>query len=115
MEQIENLASEIDTTGKQLAKAIKDASEMRVDYVRAFEGELIKIRDEHKESGERLPAEEMRAALAHQRLDRFIYAKHLTAEAHVDALKAYLRALEASTSARQSLLATMREEVRLAA
>jgi hypothetical protein len=57
-----------------------------------------------------MPAEDLRRAMAHQRIDRKLYGEHLTAQARVEGGKAYLRALTAAVSARQSVLSALRAE-----
>ena len=113
MSKIEESAREIDQCGRELATAIKSHSAAEISYEAEKEKALIEIHNAAKEKGEREPAQDLRAAMAHRKIDARIYGEYLLTKASADALRARLRALEASTSARQSLLATMREEARI--
>jgi hypothetical protein len=103
-------AAALDVAGKELAHAIGDAAKAAANYERAMQSALLELRDEHAKSGERMPAEDLRRAMAHQRIDRKLYGEHLTAQARVEGGKAYLRALTAAVSARQSVLSALRAE-----
>lgn len=119
MAKIEDSAAEIDEAGKLLAAAIHRASEAEIEYEQAKQEELIRLHGEYRLGGkrekEKPPAADLRAAMAHQRIDSAVYGNYLLTKATTEALKARLKSLEASTSARQSLLATMRDELRVAA
>jgi hypothetical protein len=114
MLQLDTAARQIDATSKELGQAIKSRADAENEYRRLLEIALIEIKDEHADEGKRLPAEDLRTAMAHQRIDRTAYATYLTAEAKVNALTAFLRGLSAATSARQSLLSALRLEGTLA-
>jgi hypothetical protein len=51
--------------------------------------------------------------MAHQRIDKKTYAEYLEADARVAALEAGGRMKRAAVSALQSLLATLRDEVKV--
>jgi len=110
MGQIDANARALDTAGAELGRAIKAMSEAEFAYDEAFESELLRIYHESKEAHERPPAEDVRKAMAHRAIRPTVYAAYLDARAQVDALKAYVRALEASVSARQSLLSALKAE-----
>jgi hypothetical protein len=114
IEQINRDARRLDSGGRRLASAIKELSELETDYRKHVEEARIRIYHDSKESGERMPAEDIRDALAHRQIPSDVYAKFLTARAEVDALKAWTRTVEHAVSARQSLLAALREELRTA-
>ena len=110
MASIDADARALDVAGRELGAAIKVLQGRELAYEEVHQKTLLAIYHEHKESGERLPAEELRRALAHQRMDRHIYAHFLEAKAQVNALQAYIGTLKASVSARQSLLSALRTE-----
>ena len=114
MEQIDKGAKALDGGGKELGKAITEAAKTELAYKESLEKALLEVRDGYRESGERMPAEDLRLAEAHQKVNGATYAKYLTSKARVDALRAWLRALEAQVSARQSLLRALTEEARAA-
>jgi hypothetical protein len=110
MAAVDSGARQLDSAGRALGKAIKNLSEAEAEYERHFEEALIGLVHRYKENGERLPGEDLRRALAHQNLAPDTYAKYLSAKAEVRALEAWVRTLQAATSARQSLLSTLRAE-----
>ena len=55
-------------------------------------------------AGERMPAEDVRRAIAHQNVDAGIYGAHLMAKANREALEKRVTARRAAVNARQSLL-----------
>lgn len=115
MAAINTDAANLDTASKELFRAIEERGEAQAAYDHALNAELIRIRDEAHRLGERLPAEDLRKAIAHGKIDRSVYADFLTATAKVEAMKARTRAISDAMSGRQSLLAAMRDEARAAA
>ncbi len=114
MEAISDDAGSLDAASKALYAAITRRAEATNAYQGAMEAALIEIRDEFAAKGERLPAEDLRTALAHQRIERKVYADYLTAQAQVEAMKARTRAISDAMSGRQSLLAALRDELKAA-
>jgi hypothetical protein len=112
MAAIEADAHSLDSGGRELATAIKRAVDVTQRYEIAFESELIKIYDTAKRSGERMPAEDVRKAMAHASVDHSVYARFLTSQAEIEALKAWTKTTAAALSARQTLLNVLRDELR---
>jgi hypothetical protein len=110
--EIDRNAREIDAGGRTLAKAIVEFAKVTQVYEAAIESEKIRIFDAAKNAGERMPAEDIRNAIAHRAVDSGVYARYLAKLAEIDALKAWTKTLASAMSARQSLLAAMREEVK---
>jgi hypothetical protein len=111
MRQIDEMARSLDSASHSIAEAIIDRGHKETAYRMSFERELIKIKDEY--AGQRPPAEDLRRAMAHQRIDKKTYAEYLEADARVAALEAGGRMKRAAVSALQSLLATLRDEVKV--
>jgi hypothetical protein len=111
MGEIHASARAIDAGSKQLGQAIRRLAQTQETYEAAQESALILIRDEAVTAGERVPAEDLRRAMAHRRVPSEIYGAYLQNQAEVDGLKAWLRAQEAALSARQSLLSALRAEL----
>src|SRR5690554_5448114 len=97
------------------AKALEDeagayhASVLRYEraeaqYNKALHTQVIKIVHKYKQAGDKLPAEDVRRALAHESIDPEVYAEYLEAKAQKEATAVRYRALEKALSARQSLL-----------
>ncbi len=105
-------ARRLDEGGRRLANAIQQLADREREYRKSVEDARIRIYHDSKESGERMPAEDIREALAHRQIPSAVYSEFLAAKAEVDALKAWTRTVEHSVSARQSLLAALREELR---
>lgn len=112
MNRISEDAAALDGDGKDIHDAILDLQEAEQAYQEARNIALIELMDEYKAAGERLPAEDMRSALVHRRVDKKLYGRYLSAKARTEALRAWTRTRENALSARQSLLSTLREEAR---
>jgi hypothetical protein len=75
-----------------------------MQYEQAFEVEVLKVYHEAKRAGERMPAEDVRKAIAHEKMEDEVYAAHLLAKANLAALEKRHRALGMALTARMSLL-----------
>jgi hypothetical protein len=104
MQAVEEGASKLAALSDQLAEAIRVAAIAETAYEGAFEKELLRIYHDAKRAGERIPAEDVRKALAHEAVDDGVYAAHLMARANLAATDKQMRGLSAAVSARQSLL-----------
>ena len=109
MAEILRSAQMLDECGFKMREAITEEADARLAYDRKVEIAKIEIYDKSKRAGERPPAEDLRTALAH-RVAEDEYARYLKAKAGCEALKAWQVSLRASTSARQTLLSTLRAE-----
>lgn len=104
VEAVDRGAEEIERAAADLAKAIHDKEVAEHAYLQAKEVELIKIYDAAKKAGERLPAEDVRQALAHRNLPEGVYKTHLVTKAAADGAEKLFRAKMQAVSARQSVL-----------
>jgi hypothetical protein len=114
MAQIEADARSLDSGARRLAKAIQELAGFAQRYERDLQQQLITIYDEAKHTGERMPAEDVRRAMAQRGVDHATYASFLSKQAEVEALKAWTRATASVLSARQTLLNVLRDELRVA-
>lgn len=105
--QVDAGATELEELGEQLEAAIYAFGEAEHAYQLAYEKDLIRQRIEAKESGERLPAEDVRQAIAHQHVSVDVRTTYEVRKAMVDGIRARARATENAISARQSLLRTL--------
>ena len=112
---IDEDARNLDTASKELYKAITKKADAERAYEQALRTQLITIFDESKSAGERMPAEDVRKALAHRKIDNKLWADYIVAVAKVEAMTARTRAITAAMNGRQSLLAALRDELRAAA
>lgn len=85
------------------AIARRSLAKCKADYEKAMSSQLVALRDEYRESGERLPSEEMRRAICHRRIGDE-YPILLAAEAEADAVERLTRIDQAYVSALQSEL-----------
>lgn len=113
MNAIDSAAALLDQDSRDLHEAITNLQTAQAIYEQARTTALIELMDQYKEAGERLPAEDLRAALVHRRVEAKVYGDFLSAKARVEAIKASSRARENALSARQSLLSTLREEAKV--
>jgi len=97
-------ATRLERAAESLHAAVLDAEKASQVYDEAYEKELLRIYDEAKKSGERMPAEDVRRALAHHRIESKVYIAHVEAKATLAAQEKLFRGLEKSVSARQSVL-----------
>lgn len=104
MRQVEGGADRLEAAADGLYRATKQAAEAEAVYDEAYEKELLTIYHEAKRAGDRMPAEDVRRAIAHEALDDGIYAAHLLAKAELAAGEKLMKGLLAATSARQSVL-----------
>lgn len=114
MAAIDADARSLDAGGRRLAQAIQKLSTHEHNYEKHVQDALITIYHDSKESGQRMPAEDVRTALAHRKVPAEVYGAFLATKAEVDALKAWCRVTESSLSAKQSLLNAMKAELRAA-
>lgn len=101
---VEEGAARLEDAAEKLHDATERFETAEADYERAMQTQLIVIYHQAKETGERLPAEDIRRALAHQAINSNTYGNYLEAKAEKEALAVKYRALSAAVSARQSLL-----------
>lgn len=109
---IDTDAKRLDEATKKLAEAITDLSDRQADYDAEKNKAMLTVLHEYEGKGERLPAEDVRAALVAQQVDSLVYKQWLAAKATVDAGKAWCRSRETIISARQTLLKTLTVEAR---
>lgn len=89
--------------GQAYAMARRTLATAKGEYERAMSRELVKLRDSYRQSGERLPSEEMRRAICHQQIGDE-YPLLLAAEAECDAMERLLRVDQTHCSGLQSEL-----------
>lgn len=110
--QVEAGANEIEKVSDDLATAIEAAADSELNYEGALAVELIRIKNDAARAGERVPAEDLRKAIAHKAIceqpeGELLYANYLRDKAKAAALDKKLKGVLAATSARQSLLRAM--------
>lgn len=104
MSAVERGADRLEQAADVMYDATRRFENAENTYNRAVEAELVRIFHDHKQSGERIPAEDLRRALAHAAIEGGIYDEYLAAKAELSAREKRYRALAAAVSARQSLL-----------
>jgi hypothetical protein len=101
---IELGAERLEKAAGAIHHATIEAGEAEHAYEKALEKELLTIYHEAKRAGERMPAEDVRRAIAHEQIEDEVYALHLHKKAHLAAQEKLFKGLQAALSARQSLL-----------
>jgi hypothetical protein len=104
LKAVDDGAERLEKAAESLHAAVLDAEKASQTYDEAYEKELLRIYDEAKKSGERMPAEDVRRALAHHRIESKVYIAHVETKAKLAAQEKLFRGLEKSVSARQSVL-----------
>jgi hypothetical protein len=107
MADVDKGADRLEAAADTYSKAVLRYEKAENDYERAVQKQLLVVLDKSKKAGERVPAEDLRRAMAHDAIDPEVYAEYLEARAHKESLSVRFRALSASVSARQSLLKSL--------
>ena len=101
---------ELSEAAEAFGQARRTLARCETIYERRMTEKLIELQSEYRESGERLPGEEMRKAICHSRLTDDERATLLIAEAEVAALDKFIRVKTTVISGIQSELSFMRTE-----
>lgn len=110
MASINAMADALDHASKEQYAAVIDLGVKEVVYRKAFEVEVVKLKIAADRGEERLPAEDVRKALAHSMLPAGVYEDYVAAAAKVDAMKARARAIESAMTGKQSVLKMLNAE-----
>jgi NTP pyrophosphatase (non-canonical NTP hydrolase) len=109
-EEMRELSEAADSYGR----ARRKLAQSQVNYERAMTEQLIALQSEYRTAGERLPGEEMRKAICHDRIEDELRDFLLISEAEVEALDKFIRVKTAVVSALQSELSFLRTEYQIA-
>ena len=101
---VEEGASRLEAAAEALYHAHRQASEAELAYDKAFEIELLRIYDAAKQAGERMPAEDVRRAIAHRSMGEEAYTRHMKAKGELAGQEKLFKGLSGAVNARQSLL-----------
>lgn len=104
LREVDEGGDAIDQAASEHAEALTAEAYAEAAYDREFESQVLTIYHEAKRNGERLPAEDVRKAIAHDQMDDELYANHLMTKAQAAATEKTLRAVLARVSAKQSVL-----------
>jgi hypothetical protein len=107
MAAVDDGATRLEKAAGAYHDAVLEHERAEALYERDFQKKLLVVYHRAKDSGERMPAEDIRRAMAHELVDAEVYADFLEAKAKREALAVRYRALAASVSARQSLLKSL--------
>lgn len=88
-----------------------EQAQAEIAYDQAMTEQNVLLYHQCKESGDRLPAEDMRKALAHKAIDPAVYAAHLSKKAKAEAMDKAIKINQSILSALQSELSQMRVEL----
>lgn len=105
---------ELSEAGEKFGPSRRKLALAQAQYERTMAEKLIELQSEYRESGERLPGEEMRKAICHDRMDEELRDQLLICEAEVDALEKFIRVKTVVVSALQSELSFLRTEFQTA-
>jgi len=107
---IDRICTELEAAGDRYSEEREKLARHEMLYEQAVAVELLKIYEASKDSGERLPAEDLRKAMAHTKIKGETWASYLTAKARVDALDKWIKTRQSILSALQSELSQLRVE-----
>jgi hypothetical protein len=102
MSDVDVAPKKIEAAADLYDAAVNSEAEASLAYDKAFEAELLTIYHEAKRAGERMPAEDVRRAIAHDRMDDTLYADHVMTKARAAAADKQLRAALAAGSLLQT-------------
>jgi len=113
LQEIESLKDELNSLGSEYASARRDAAAME----QAYEKEVAKIyitlldpQGREKMGLEKLPAEDMRKAIAHSKMDENTWSAYLMSKADVEAVDKVIKVKTAILTGIQTELAHLRVE-----
>lgn len=113
LQEIESLKGELSELGKSYGEARHTRAAMEQAYEKAIAKVYLTLLDpsEREKMGlEKLPAEDMRKAIAHSQMDENTWSAYLMAEADMDSLDKMLRVKLAQLTGCQAQLNQLRAE-----
>lgn len=112
LSDIQAVRGALQELGSQYTAARRELVTAEIAYEKAIAGAIIVLTDKYKRDGERLPAEDVRKALAHNAIDDEVWSKYLEAKAKADSMERMFQVHRSVLSGLQSELNIMREELR---
>lgn len=110
LQDIERVTKELEQAGDKFAEVRIELAGAEQLYEQEFAKQLLIVYNRGKEEG-KVPAEDLRKAMAHAALDQRTWAKYLTKKAEVEAMKVGIGVRQSILSALQSELQQMRVEM----
>jgi hypothetical protein len=110
---IQVVRGELRALGAQYTAARQALVRAEIAYEKAIAGAIIVLTSEYKKSGERLPAEDVRKALAHNAIDDEVWSTYLSTKAQVDSMEKLFKVHQSVLSGLQSELQMMKQELSL--
>ena len=111
LKAIEEDRAELIRLSGEYDKSRRELGKLEFDYEQAMATALVNFELGRREIGEKLPAEDVRRAHTHRRVDKE-FKTYLEVKASVDSLEKLIRIRQAHMSSLQSELAFMTEELR---
>lgn len=109
LRDIERLCGELITAGDEFSRVCEYHAGAELVYQQDFNKELVRIYSEGKAEG-KIPAEDVRKAMAHANVQGKVWAEFLTSKAKKEALKVWIDTRQSVLSALQSELQQLRVE-----
>lgn len=110
LRDIERICGELEAAGDKYSEEREKLAGAEMLYEQAIASELLKLYNESKEDGSRLPAEDLRKAMAHSKISTQVWASYITSKAKVDALDKWIKTRQSILSAYQSELSQLKIE-----
>lgn len=104
-------ARELDKLSRHLLKVEQDLADLEIEISEWEEATHTSLWEKHMDDGEKLPAEAIRLALAHQTFDREKYRRYLTLKAQRARGKARISDLREIVAAHRSLVSAAKTEL----
>lgn len=114
LQEIESLKGELNSLGSEFGVARRNAAAMEQEYERSVAVIYIKLLDPKQRESmglEKLPAEDMRKAIAHSQMDQNTWSAYLMSRADMDALDKMIKVKTAILNGVQTELAHLRSEM----
>lgn len=106
-----NAAAELDKLSKFLLAVEMDLADLEVEISEWEEATHTSLWEKHMDDGDKLPAEAIRLALAHQTFDREKYRRYLTLKAQRSRGKARISDLREIVAAHRSIVSAAKTEL----
>lgn len=110
LDEIEKSRASLMSVGYTYTDVRRRHALAQLAYEKAMGKEYLKMLDEAKKSGNRVPAEDMRKAIAHSKIDEKLYEQFLLLSAEVEAADRLIRCEQANLSGLQSELSQLKVE-----
>lgn len=111
LDELEKSRASLTAMGATYCQVRREKARAQLAYEKAMGKEFLTMLHEANKEGKRPPAEDMRKAIAHNKIGSDVYSKFLLAEADVDATDRLIKVESSNLSGLQTELQQLRVEL----